>query len=230
MKPESFPAGWRKLSIEDRGLLLTLACSTRNQTWSEMEIAAALSVDALRARSFLDTAIAAKVFTQVGSGYSLVQESVELRKSWERLFHEVFWPAVTSPWKKVGRANALKVWNSQTYGLINPRTEEAANELCNRIMRGMEQYKKLLSQPNAPSMKYPEGWLSGQRWNDEIDDQFIEQHQSVQQPSISSPLERARRHQAAQQQTVDVVVTQSPVLALPVKVERNELPDFDVAI
>lgn len=36
------------------------------------------------------------------------------------------------------------------------------------LILGAQRYAKMLAQPNAPSPKYPQGWLNDERWNDEI--------------------------------------------------------------
>lgn len=185
-----------------------------------------LDVSHERTQLFIDEAVKAGVLSESSKGgFALAETSDDLRKNWERRFHEIFWPAVTTPWKKLGRANALKVWKTSTFALIRPKTEEAADSLCKKIMEGADRYKLLLAQPNAPSMKYPEGWLSGQRWSDEIDERFIEKHAQVQQPVSLSPLERARRQQSAQH-AIDL-----PIASVTPE-RRNEfaLPDFSVAL
>jgi len=193
--------GWRNLSIEDRGFLLTLAFGSRTSIWSVTEVSIALGVDENRGRAFVAASVAAGVLAVGSRGeVTLVEPPIDLRISWERRFHEVFWPAITSPWKKVGRVNALKVWKSSTFLLINPKTEAGADALCETILDGVERYKRLLGQPNAPSMKYVEGWLAGERWTDEIDDGFIARHaKHPGQLDALNPLERARRRQSEQQ-------------------------------
>lgn len=233
---ERLPKGWKQLSVEDRGLLLTLLFGSPATQWKTSDLASNLDVSFDRANLFLSAAIDADVLNLNNGIATLVACSEDLRKSWERRFEEVFWPSVTSPWKKLGRANALKVWRSSVFSQIKPKTEEAADALLQEIMQGVERYKQLLIQPNAPSMKYPEGWLSGQRWRDEIDDRFIEKHASIQAPQTLSPLERARRQQEEGSRVVApvVVVTPAPIKQLPpVQPERrieNALPEFNVSL
>jgi hypothetical protein len=234
----NLPHGWRTLSIEDRGLLLTLVCSSELSEWvmSPLELSAMLGVNINRAQQFIYAAVTAEVLIQMNGMVVLADDSNNLRKYWERQFEETFWAAVDTPWKKVGKANAKKAWMTKTFALIKPKTEAAADELCKNIMSGVELYKKLLRQPNAPAMKYPEGWLSGQRWSDEIDDQFIEKHTITQaKPAVMSPLERARKQQAEQHQLIEhpsviqsVPAIQAPVLEIPSR--QDELPEFTVAL
>lgn len=229
------PPGWRVLSIEDRGLLLTLAFGTKATVWqlNGVELSTSLGVSIERTQRFIDAAIAAEVLTASNGAVMLVEPSDDLKKSWEQRFHEVFWPAVSSPWKKVGRANALKVWMTSTYALIMPKTEAAADELLEQIMKGVERYKQLLLQPNAPQMKYPEGWLSGQRWQDEIDVRFIELHgHPAQAAMLSSPLDRARRVQSEQRLLIEPTPPAIPVIPVQRPEVSNEdaLPEFSFSL
>ena len=236
----NFGKGWRNLSLEDRGLLFTLAAGSANRAWKPKELEAILGVDETRCSAFVEAALAARVLELADGNQLRLADSSDdaaLRKSWERRFEEVFWPAVTTPWKKLGKANAFKVWRASVYALIKPKTEEAADALLAEIMDGVERYKKLLLQPNAPSMKYPEGWLSGQRWRDEIDDRFIEQHGIQQAPGALSPLERARMQQEVRARVIDQPVTSLPpaqpkLLPSTQQERRNEnvLPEFTVTL
>jgi hypothetical protein len=230
---EGFPTGWKNLTLEERGLLLTLLLSTKTERWSISDLPRLLGVGIPTAGRFLDACVNAEILASAEGLISLLGPSGDLRKSWERRFEEIFWPAVTTPWKKLGKANALKVWRTNTYALIKPKTEEAAEALCAVIMTGVERYKQLLAQPNAPSMKYPEGWLSAQRWSDEIDETFIEQHGQGPQLKTLSPLDRARRQQDGR--SIEMVLTVSepvarPIPALPERRNELSLPEFDFAL
>jgi hypothetical protein len=149
----------------------------------------------------------------------------DLRQSWRRRFDDIFWPALTPPWRKLARANALRVWMTHTFALVKPKTEAGADALCEEIMAGVARYKQLLSQPNAPSMKYPEGWLTGQRWCDDIDDCFLAQHARPQPiPTLSSPLTRARQTQSVTQ------IAQSKSAAGPEIQHEPDVPEFKVSV
>ena len=90
------------------------------------------------------------------------------QKQWDAWFEERFWPAVW-PGGKKDKPNAKKAWSTIYKSL--PRNEkglEQAEGLCQRILDGAARYAITLAAPGAPSMKYPQGWLSGRRWEDEI--------------------------------------------------------------
>jgi hypothetical protein len=232
-----FPDGWRELSIEDRGLLFTLAASSKQSGWAPDELPGVLGVDVSRSIVFVEAAVSVGVMSRSAGILHLVECAGDshLRMYWDRCFDEVFWPAVTTPWKKLGRANTFKVWRTKVFGLIKPKTEEAAADLLKEIMDGVERYKQLLLQPNAPAMKYTEGWLAGLRWRDELDHHFIERHGSVQAPVSLSPLARARRHQVDSSRTIDadaIALPRSKQLAVSQPEQRidDALPEFDVAL
>ena len=222
---------WADLSIEDRGLLFTFLATSRGEEADRLDLtdmatlAARLAVTSERCRAFLDAATAAGIYHQLaGDGTPAGEQKITLSE-WERRFDEDFWPAVTAPWKKMGRANALRVWSTKTWKLVKPQTAAAADALCEQILRGVDRYKLLLSQPNAPQMKYPEGWISGERWKDEIDAQLLQTVSGAnRQPEKLTPLERARREQSRLTQHARVIDIPA---ALPSSLPAAHVEDLD---
>ncbi|HSH29128.1 MAG TPA: hypothetical protein VK971_04400 [Thiohalobacter sp.] len=89
----------------------------------------------------------------------------QLRQEWEGLFDTHFWPQI---WKKHDKQNARKAWNK-----LCPSTPEEAQPLFDAIMAGAERYKAFLAANPDRSVKYPQGWLNGRRWEDEFDQQDL---------------------------------------------------------
>ncbi len=80
-------------------------------------------------------------------------------REWDRHFGEVFWPAV---WLKRDKHNARKAWAQ-----LKPRTVAEGQQLLDAIMTGVREYTAFLRRNPDHAVKYPQGWLSGRRWEDE---------------------------------------------------------------
>lgn len=75
------------------------------------------------------------------------------KEDFKKEFEETFWPAYpVHEGKKPALAAFMKA------------RAKASLEI---IMAGVERYGHRLQQPNAPSPKWPQGWLNDERWNDE---------------------------------------------------------------
>lgn len=69
---------------------------------------------------------------------------------------DLFWAEYP---KKVGKAEAWQAWCK-----LNP-----APELVEQIMGGVERYKLAMAGKEAKYIKFPQGWINGRRWEDQIE-------------------------------------------------------------
>lgn len=131
------------------------------------------------------------VATETGTDAQKFQR--QLRQEWEALFDSHFWPAV---WKKHDKQNARKAWNK-----LCPASPEAGQQLLDAIMAGVERYKTFLTANPDRSVKYPQGWLNGRRWEDEFDQQDMTgtRKDASQKSALDRMLDSMREEPGAQE-------------------------------
>lgn len=111
------------------------------------------------------------------------------RQEIEREFNETFWPAFPV---REGKKPALAAF-----------AKARAKAPLETIMAGVGRYVQRLQQPNAPSPKWPQGWLNDERWNDEAPTKLFSNGHAKPPPerkplgpAVGSPEWREMRRQA----------------------------------